>query len=111
MSNSLLFTICTLFYFIAMVLYAEESRLTLGYTRRDGVNAGYVVHLENVCIDPNLVALYRAQMDADGWHATGHLPALRNNQPLGVALAPGIGVAIRDSGAFMDPRSQKDWWR
>lgn len=97
--------------FIAMVLYAEETRLTLGYTRRDGVNSGYTVHLENVCVDPNLVALYRAQMDAEGWHATGQLPALRNNQPLGVALDPGLGVAIRDSGAFMDPRSQKDWWR
>ena len=22
-----------------------------------------------------------------------------------------IGVAIRDCGKFMDPRSQKDWWQ
>lgn len=96
--------------FVAMVLYAEETRLTLGYTRRDIVSAGYVVHLENVCVDPNLLALYRAQMDADGWHATGQLPALHNNQPLGTARNDNIGVAIRDAGTFMDPRSQKDWW-
>lgn len=95
----------------ALVLYAEEKRITLGYTRRDTVAAGYVVHLENVCVNPNLVALYKAQEDADGWLATGHLPGLRNNQALGTALGYEIQVAIRDAGTFMDPRSQKDWWR
>lgn len=97
--------------FTALVLYAEEKRITLGYTRKDHVAAGYVVHLENVCVDPNLVGLYKAQEDADGWLATGHLPALRNNQRLGVALSSEIQVAVRDAGTFMDPRSQKDWWR
>ncbi len=97
--------------YIAMVLYAEEQRLTLGYTRRDVVSAGYTVHLENMCVNPNLVALYRAQMDAEGWHVSGHLPALRNNQALGTALGAEIRVAVRDVGTFMDPRSQKDWWR
>jgi hypothetical protein len=97
--------------YTAMVLFAEERRITLGYTRRDVVSAGYVVHLENLCVDPNLVALYRAQLDGAGWHVSGHLPALRNNQAVGTALAPGLGVAIRDVGTFMDPRSHKDWWR
>ena len=60
---------------------------------------------------PNLVALYKAQEDADGWLATGHLPGLRNNQPLGAALGYEIQVAVRDAGTFMDPRSHKDWWR
>jgi hypothetical protein len=96
--------------YIAMVLYAEEQRITLGYTRRDTVSAGYTVHLENICVDPNLLALYNAQIDAAGWHATGHLPALRNNQSLGTAIDHQIGVAIRDVGTFMDPRSRKDWW-
>ncbi|MCB0162742.1 MAG: hypothetical protein KDI79_00860 [Anaerolineae bacterium] len=95
----------------ALVLYAEEKRITLGYTRRDTVAAGYVVHLENVCVNPNLVALYKAQEDADGWLASGHLPGLRNNQSLGTAFSYEIQVAIRDAGTFMDPRSQKDWWR
>jgi hypothetical protein len=92
-------------------LYAEEQRLTFGYTRRDTVANGYAVHLENICVDPNLLALYRAQTDAGGWHVTGQLPALRNNQALGTALSGEIKVVIRDRGAFMDPRSRKDWWR
>ncbi|MCB0195387.1 MAG: hypothetical protein KDJ65_25795 [Anaerolineae bacterium] len=97
--------------YTALVLYAEENRITLGYTRRDTVAAGYTVHIENVCVNPNLVALYKAQEDADGWLASGHLPGLRNNQTFGTALGHEIQVAIRDAGMFMDPRSQKDWWR
>jgi hypothetical protein len=95
----------------AMVLYAEEQQITFGYTRRDTVANGYAVHLENICVDPNLLALYRAQTDTAGWHVTGNLPALRNNQALGTALSGEIKVVIRDRGAFMDPRSRKDWWR
>jgi len=94
----------------AMVLYAEERRITLVYTRQDDPANGYLIHLENICIDPNLFSLYQAQTDVDGKHVTGHLPALRNNQALGTALTDEIQVVIRDTGAFMDPRSQKDWW-
>jgi hypothetical protein len=97
--------------YIAMVLYAEQRRITLGYTRRDNVSAGYVVHIENVCVNPNLLALYQAQRDLDGRHVSGFLPGLRNNQALGTALSDEIRVAIRDAGSFMDPRSDKDWWR
>ena len=50
----------------ALVLYAEETRLTLGYTREDSVANGYVVHIENVCVDPNLLALYRSSNAAGG---------------------------------------------
>jgi hypothetical protein len=95
----------------AMVLYAEERRLTLGYTRQDTVANGYTVHLENICVDPNLLALYRAQVDAGGFHASKRLPGLRNNQPVGTALDSEVKVVIRDRGAFMDPRSRKDWWQ
>lgn len=95
----------------ALVLYAEEKRITLKYTREDNVVSGYTVHLENVCVDPNLLALYRAQVDAGGWHVTGQLPALRHNQPLGTAFGAEIRAAIRDNGTFMDPRSRKDWWK
>lgn len=99
----------------AMVLYAEETRITLGYTRRDSVAVGYAVHLETVCVDPNLLALYRAQVGPDGYRKLNNglysLPALRNDQLLGTALGQGIGVAIRDQGSFLDPRSRKDWWR
>ncbi|MBE7553928.1 MAG: hypothetical protein HS126_22920 [Anaerolineales bacterium] len=95
----------------AMVLYAAENRITLAYTRRDTVASGYSVHLENICVDPNLLALYQAQTNADGWHVTGQLPALKNNQALGTALGGQMPLAIRDRGTFMDPRSRKDWWQ
>lgn len=94
----------------AMVLYAEEKRLTLAYTRQDTVAPGYTVHFENVCVDPNLLALYQAQTDAAGWHITGQLPALRNDQPVGTAFSSELRIAIRDKGTFLDPRSRKDWW-
>jgi hypothetical protein len=100
-----------------MVLYAEERRITLAFTRRDTVAVGYAVHLENLCVDPNLLALYRTRINDDGWHLPGrqmyggYLPALRSDQPVGVALDQEILVVIRDTGRFMDPRSRKDWWK
>lgn len=95
----------------AMVLYAEEQRITLGYTRDDTVASGYAVHIENVCVDPNLLALYLAQQDGAGLRATGLLPALRDGEALGIALENEIQVTVRDRGAFLDPRSRKDWWQ
>ncbi len=90
-----------------LVLYASAERLTLKYTSEDNVIWGYTLHLENICVDPNLLALYQT-LDSAGRHA---LPALRAGQALGRVRASGtIGVAIRDSGAFMDPRVRKDWW-
>ncbi len=95
----------------ALVLYAEAQRITLGYVRQDTVANGYAVHIENICVDPNLLALYRSRVKTDGMRVTPlNLPALRNNQALGTAFSTEIGVAIRDRGAFMDPRSRKDWW-
>ena len=40
--------------FVALVLYADTSRLTVVYTREDSVANGYTVHLEDFCVDPNL---------------------------------------------------------
>jgi hypothetical protein len=89
-----------------LVLYATENRITLKYTRNDNVVYGYTLHVEGVCVEPNLLALYR------DWNAAGReeLPALRAGQAFGRAIGAEVGVAIRDSGAFMDPRSRKDWW-
>jgi len=91
----------------ALVLYASENRITLGYTRHDTVEPGYAVHLESLCVDPNLLALYR-QANADG---RGHLPALENGAVLGTSRRTEVLVAVRDRGTFMDPRSRKDWWK
>jgi hypothetical protein len=91
--------------FIALVLYAEPTRLTLKYTREDSPVYGYMVHLENVQVDPALLARYR-ELDAAGRR---QLPALRNGDLLGIALGS-LSVAVRDTGSFMDPRTRKDWW-
>jgi hypothetical protein len=95
--------------FTAMVLFASEEELTLAYHRQDSVTDGYVVHMLGFCVDPNLVALYRAQTPG-GKRATGSLPALRNGERIGVAKSAALTVAVRDRGTFMDPRSRKDWW-
>jgi hypothetical protein len=91
----------------ALVLYATEERITLKYTAEDSVALGYAVHVENVCVEPSLLALYEA------WDEAGRvrLPALRGGQPFGRARGTEIRVAIRDTGRFMDPRSRKDWWQ
>lgn len=94
---------------VAMVLYAGERELTIAYTRQDAVGEGYVVHMMNFCVDPALVAQYRAQVQ-NGRRATGTLPGLRNGQTIGVADGSSVTVAIRDRAAFLDPRSRKDWW-
>ena len=91
----------------ALVLYATQDEITLKYTRDDNVVYGYTVHVENVCVEPSLLALYQ-QLDSQG---RGRLPALLARQPFGRANGTEIDVAIRDSGSFMDPRSQRDWWQ
>jgi uncharacterized protein YraI len=92
--------------YVAMVLYATQSRITLKYTRDDNVVAGYTVHIENVCVEPTLQALYQKMNEAGRLD----LPALRPGQPLGRATGAQIDVAVRDDGSFLDPRSAKDWW-
>jgi len=89
-----------------LVLYASANRLTLKYTAEDNVIVGYTVHMESICVDPNLLALYQ-KLNNEGRH---ELPALRGGQALGRVPGNRVGVVIRDTGTFMDPRSRKDWW-
>lgn len=90
-----------------LVLYASTNRITLKYTPEDNVVNGYTLHVENVCVEPNLLALYQS------WDSSGRsrLPALRAGQAFGRTRSSEIGIAIRDSGSFMDPRSRQDWWQ
>jgi hypothetical protein len=91
----------------ALVLYASESRITLKYTGEDNVIQGYTIHIENICVEPDLLALYRSWNDA----GRSELPALAGGQALGRAYGNEIGVSVRDNGTFLDPRSRKDWWK
>jgi uncharacterized protein YgiM (DUF1202 family) len=92
--------------YVALVLYASQNRITLKYTREDHVVNGYTIHLENVCVEPSLLALYQQMNSAK----RRELPALRAGQPLGRATGAELGVVVRDRGTFMDPRSRGDWW-
>ncbi len=102
-----------------LVIYADEDSITLKYTREDSAATGYMVHLDKICTDPNLLALYRMLDDPDGpryvyrlpaeyWY---DLPALAAGQVFGTAQGSEIVVAIRDTGSFMDPRSCGEWWQ
>lgn len=90
-----------------LVLYAGPDSITLKYTRDDNVVSGYTLHVGGVCVEPNLLALYQSLNDA----GRSRLPALRAGQAFGRARGDEIGVAIRDAGTFLDPRSRKDWWQ
>ncbi len=89
-----------------LVLYGDQGRITLKYTGEDTAATGYAIHVEGVCVEPDLLALYQ-QMNAAG---RGQLPALRAGQAFGRARDTEIRAAIRDTGRFMDPRVRKDWW-
>jgi len=89
-----------------LVLYAAPTRITLKYTNEDNVIQGYTIHVENLCVEPGLLALYQSSNS----NGRGKLPALQAGQGFGRASGSEIGVAIQDSGAWMEPRSRKDWW-
>jgi hypothetical protein len=93
--------------FDVLVLYASQLRVTLKYTRDDNVVSGYTLHIENICVEPNLLWMYNNSNN----NARTNLPALKAGQAIGRARGEEIGLAIRDNGVFMDPRSNKDWWR
>lgn len=93
--------------FEVRVLYAASNRITFVYTTRDDVVEGYTIQVENVCVDPALVSLYN-QLNAAG---RNNMPALVAGQPFGVTSGSELLVAIRDKGAYMDPRVRKDWWK
>lgn len=90
----------------AMVLYASPTQLTLKYTREDNILFGYTIHLEGICVDPQLLSLYN-ELEQAGRQT---LPALYGKQPIGYSIGGDIKAAVRDTGRFMDPRSEKDWW-
>jgi hypothetical protein len=90
----------------AMVLYASETRLVAKYTREDDIVGGYTLYLENLCVEPSLLVLYRS-LNAAGRQ---QLPALTGRQPVGRALGREIGVSIRDAGQTQDPRARNSWW-
>lgn len=93
----------------AMVLYADNNNITLKYTREDniGINNGYAIQIEGICVDANLLSLYN-QLNSAG---RNELPAVSGGSVIGKANNTEIRVVIRDTGDFLDPRSKLDWWQ
>ncbi|MDX1613088.1 MAG: hypothetical protein R3300_02190 [Candidatus Promineifilaceae bacterium] len=105
-----------------LVLYADEDTIALRYTREDSSGSpGYTVHIDNICTDPNLLALYNHLDRPDGPRYVyvpprnrpyGYdLPTLPAGQRIGVVGTGHPVIAVSDSGAFQDPRSCNDWWQ
>jgi len=105
-----------------MVLYADWNTITLRYTREDSSGSpGYTLHIDGICTDPNLLALYLYRDRPDGPRYryvppsgrpySYYLPGLPAGKPLGTALGSEVVLAIVDSGGFMDPRSCNEWWQ
>lgn len=105
-----------------IVLFADEDSVTLKYTREDSVGSGgYAVHIDKICTDPNLLALYNALDNPNGPRYVYvppqerpyayNLPQLPAGKPVGVARGNEVVIAIVDSGSFMDTRSCNEWWQ
>ena len=103
-----------------LVLFADADSLAFKYTREDSVAPnGYLVHIDNICTDPNLLALYNSLNTGARYvfqpvqdHTVDYnLPNLPAGAVFGAARDGEIRVAVVDSGAFMDPRSCNEWWQ
>jgi hypothetical protein len=105
-----------------IVLYADADSVTLRYTREDSsAPPGYLIHVDRICTDPSLLALYR-QTDRDPGPRyiyvppaqrpyTYNLPNMPAGQPFGTARGTEVVIAVTDTGSFMDTRSCNEWWR
>lgn len=108
-----------------IVIFADANSITFKYTREDSTQPnGYTLHVDNICTDTNLLALYN-QLDSPSgpryqYHWTGfhtysyNLPNLPAGQVFGTAFGTEIRVAIVDTGAFLEPRActsgGRHWW-
>lgn len=99
-----------------IVIFADENSVTLHYTREDTAAVGYTIHIDNICTDPNLLALYQSLDHANGPRynypsPSYNLPALPAGQLIGTTGIGDMVVAIVDTGGFMDTRSCNEWWQ
>jgi hypothetical protein len=99
-----------------IILFADEDSITLRYARGDSVTyASYTMHVDKICTDPNLLALYNALDDPNGprydYPSSGYnLPNLPAGKAFGTAAGEEVVVAIANVGCFMDPRSCTEYW-
>ncbi len=99
-----------------IVTFADKDTLTLHYTREDSSSIGYTVHIDNICTDPNLLALYNTLDDESGSRykypsLSYELPVLPAGKLFGTTSTGDMVISIVDTGAFMDTRSCDEWWQ
>lgn len=104
----------------AFVMYADSDTIAIHYTAEDTASFGYTVHVDNICTDPNLLALYNQLDNASGprythqysgWHTYSYnLPYLAIGQTFGTAHDTEIRVKVVDSGGTVEPRSCWNFW-
>lgn len=105
----------------AFVMYADSDTIAMHFTAEDTASVGYTVHVDNICTDPNLLALYN-QLDNpsgprythqpySGWHGYAYnMPYLAVGQAFGTAHDTEIRVKIIDTGSTLDPRGCWNLW-
>lgn len=110
--------------FQVIVIFADERTVAFRYTREDTGGGdvgytGYTLHLDNICTDPNLLALYNS-LDAPsgpryqyvGRYAHSYnLPAMEAGKVFGTTRGSETVVSVVDTGTFMDTRSCNEWWQ
>lgn len=93
-----------------IVLYATPNSITIKYGIEDSivteVGHGYAIHIENINVASDVLAKYN-ELNSAG---RKELPALCAGHVLGTVAGSELLVSVRDSGGFMDPRWQGDWW-
>ncbi len=88
------------------VLYAKDKDITIIYGNQDTAAVGYVMHFVDLTVNPDILDLYNENQT----QGRTSLVALPCGYPLGTALNSRFKVAIRDTGSFIDPRIEKDFW-
>lgn len=103
-----------------MVMYADADTVALKFSRADSAapGSGYTMHIDNICTDPALLALYNSLDNTarNTYYGTPDLnndydlPGLTAGQVFGTARDTEIRVAVVDSGSYLDPRSCWELW-
>jgi hypothetical protein len=89
-----------------MVLYASPNQITLRYAVQDDLSsAGYGIHILGINVNQDLLNQYNSANS----QGRSSLPALEGGEIIGTANGE-VLVSVRDSGDFLDPRWENDWW-
>jgi len=95
---------------VFLVMYAEKNFIMMVHSNEDTWDetgpSGYPFYFLEICVDPNLLALYEKN-NAEG---RNELPGVASGQVFGYAKTNEVKMTLRDTMSFMDPRYKEDWW-